>query len=113
MDRDGLGGDASRVRIRASSVAGIGAFWGLGCYGVLWEGVPVVVGRPFVESIVGTLVLLPARALLAAIHLGESLSGRTLLLGDDHAWLAPPVALIGAAIALCVLGCVRLISARR
>lgn len=108
-----MDGVAGRGRVRASSVAGIGAFWGLGCYGVLWEGIPVVVGRTFVESVVGTIVLLPARALLAAIHLGESLSGRTLLLGDDHAWIAPIVAVIGAAIALGLRACARLISVRR
>lgn len=102
-----------RRRVRLSSAAGVGACWGLACYGVLWEGVPVVVGRPFVESAVGTLVLLPARLLLAAIHLGESLTGTTLMLGDDHAWLAVAVSVIGAAIAVGIVAGWRGVSARR
>lgn len=113
--RDGMGGPvgAPRGRVRASTAAGIGAFWGLACYGVLWEGVPLVVGRPFVESAIGTVLLLPARLLLAAIHLGESLVGRTLMLGDDHAWLAAAIAGVGAGIVLAGRAAVGWFTARR
>jgi hypothetical protein len=62
--------------------AGAGALWGGFCYSVLWEGTPFTVDRPFVESVPGTLLLLPARLVLWAIHAAEVLAGRTFDLAD-------------------------------
>src|SRR3712207_5477008 len=78
-------------RAPTPSVAAIGgaagAVWGLLCYSILWHGEPVGVQRPFVESLGGTLALLPARAVLWAIHVAEELAGRPFALADDHWWI--------------------------
>lgn len=63
--------------------AGAGLLWGAFCYSVLWEGTPFNVDRPFVESVLGTLLLLPARLVLWAIHAAELLAGRTFQLADS------------------------------
>jgi hypothetical protein len=63
--------------------AGGGLLWGAFCYSVLWEGTPFGVDRPFVESVLGTLLLLPARLVLWAIRAGELLAGRTFQLADS------------------------------
>jgi hypothetical protein len=57
--------------------AGAGLLWGAFCYSVLWEGTPFEVDRRFFESVVGTLLLLPARLVLWAVHALELLGGRT------------------------------------
>lgn len=79
--------------------AWLGALWGLAGYGVLWEGAPVTVSRPFVESALGTLLLLPPRLVIWAILGAERLAGRTFDLADSHAWIAPAAAVIGAIVA--------------
>jgi hypothetical protein len=63
--------------------AGAGLLWGAFCYSVLWEGTPFGVDRPFVESVLGTLLLLPARVVLWAIHAAELLAGRPFQLADS------------------------------
>ena len=67
--------------------AWLGALWGLAGYGVLWEGAPVTVSRPFVESAIGTLALLPSRVVIWAILATERLAGRPFDLADSHAWI--------------------------
>ena len=86
-------------RITATGLAiGVGAAWGLLGYSILWEGTPVTVDRPFVQSLVGTLVLLPARAVLWGIRAAEELAHRTFDLSQNHGWIAPAAGAIGAAI---------------
>jgi hypothetical protein len=79
---------------------GLGTLWGLLGYAILWEGEPVAVGRPFVQSLVGTLVLLPVRIVLWGIRAAEGLADRTFDLSSTHAWIAPVAGAIGAAIAV-------------
>jgi hypothetical protein len=78
--------------------AGLGALWGLLGYSILWDGVPVTVDRPFVQSVGGTLLLLPVRAVLWGIHLAEDVAGRSFDLSRTHWWIALAAAAIGAAI---------------
>ena len=88
------------ARIEPAAVgAGLGVLWGAFCYSVLWNGTPFAVDRPFVESVVGTLLLLPARLVLWAIHAAESIAGRTFELAAST-W----VFAIGSAVAGLVLG---------
>jgi hypothetical protein len=92
----------ARDRIPRPSVvtiaAAVGSAWGLLCYSILWEGEPVQVQRPFVDSIVGAVALLPVRVVLWAIHLAEDLAGRTFALSANHRWIAFAAAAIGALI---------------
>ncbi len=57
--------------------AGAGLLWGAFAYSVLWEGTPFAVDRRFVGSVLGTIVLLPARIVLWIVREGELLAGRT------------------------------------
>jgi hypothetical protein len=83
-------------------VASLGALWGLVGYAVLWEGVPVTVQRPFVESVPGTVALLPVKSVLWGIRLAETLEHRTFELSDNHWWIAVVAGLVGTAIAVVV-----------
>jgi hypothetical protein len=75
LERTGLDGPP---RIRPVAVtAGAGLLWGAFSYSVLWDGSPFPVDRPFVESVAGTLILLPARIVLWAVHAGEEIAGHT------------------------------------
>jgi hypothetical protein len=87
--------------------AGAGVLWGAFCYSVLWEGTPFAVDRPFVESVPGTLLLLPARLVLWAIHAAELLAGRTFLLADAT-WIFG----LGACVAGLMLGVLIVLAAR-
>lgn len=78
--------------------AGLGALWGLLGYSILWDGVPITVDRPFVQSVGGTLVLLPVRAVLWGIHLAEDVAGRPFDLSRTHWWIALAAGAVGAAI---------------
>lgn len=84
---------------RRNFAAAAGSIWGLATYGVLWEGTPVEATRPFVESAVGTLVLLPSRIVIWAILGAESALGRTFDLSTNYSWIAPASALVGALLA--------------
>ena len=44
--------------------AAVGSVWGLLCYSILWEGEPFQAQRPFVESTLGLIALLPVRIVL-------------------------------------------------
>jgi len=79
--------------------AGIGGFWGLVGYTILWEGVPVQVDRAFVDSIVGLVLLLPVRLVIWSIHVAEELAGRPFDLSRTYLWIGFAASAIGAAIA--------------
>jgi len=81
-----------------AALAGAGALWGFLGYTVLWQGVPFGVNRRFVESVVGTLVLLPVRTVLWGVRLGERIAGRPFDFADDNWWIGVTAALVGGAI---------------
>lgn len=93
-------------------VAGFGVLWGALCYSVLWEGTPFAVDRAFVESALGTLVLLPARLVLWAIRWAELATDRTFDLADNHLWIGFVVSAVGAAIAVVAFIAARTIARR-
>jgi uncharacterized membrane protein YeaQ/YmgE (transglycosylase-associated protein family) len=78
--------------------AATGALWGFIGYTVLWQGVPFGVNRRFVESVIGTLVLLPVRTVLWGVHLGERMAGRPFEFADDNWWIGAAAAVVGGAI---------------
>jgi hypothetical protein len=77
---------------------GLGAVWGLLGYSVLWEGEPFVVDRRFVQSVIGTLILLPIRTVLWAIHQAERVAGRPFDFSANHWWIGVVAGAVGAAI---------------
>ena len=79
---------------------GVGALWGLLCYSVLWDGMPFGVDRRFVESVLGTLVLLPARLVLWMIRGIELATDRTFDFSDNHLWIAFAISAAGATLAV-------------
>ena len=100
-------------RISLVAAAGAaGSVWGLLCYSILWEGVPVEVQRVFVESVVGTIALLPTRLVLWAIHLAETVAGRTFELSANHGWIGVAAAVVGALLAAGVALAVRSLARR-
>jgi hypothetical protein len=90
-----------------ATMAGIGAVWGFFGYTVLWQGVPFGVNRRFVESVVGTLVLLPVRTVLWGVHIGERFAGRSFDFADDNWWIGVAAAAIGAVIVVLAFVVVR------
>jgi hypothetical protein len=90
-----------------AATAGVGAVWGFLGYTVLWQGVPFAVNRRFVESVVGTLVLLPVRTVLWGVHIGERFAGRSFDFADDNWWIGVAAALIGGAIVVLAFVAVR------
>jgi hypothetical protein len=92
---------------------GIGAVWGLLGYSILWEGTPVQVDRPFVQSVAGTLVLLPVRTVLWAIRLAEDVAGRPFDLSSTHWWIAPAAGAVGAVALAGLAWAVRAVVRRR
>jgi hypothetical protein len=95
-ERGGLR-DVPRFSWMAASV-GVGGFWGLVGYTILWEGEPVQVNRSFVESAAGILLLLPVRLVIWSIHLAEELAGRTFDLSRSYLWIGFVASVVGAAI---------------
>jgi hypothetical protein len=91
----------------AGIAAALGGMWGLFGYSVLWDGVPFSVDRPFVQSVTGTLVLLPIRTTLWGIHLAETEAGRTFDFSRNHWWIGLLAGATGAAFALGALWVVR------
>jgi hypothetical protein len=94
---EGLRDEYPRTSGLAGSAAA-GALWGFLGYTVLWQGVPFGVNRRFVESVIGTLVLLPVRTVLWGVHLGERMAGRPFDFADDNWWIGVAAALVGGAI---------------
>lgn len=100
VERTGL---EAPPRIRPASVAaGAGLLWGAFSYSILWEGSPFPVDRAFVESLRGTIVLLPARIALWGMHAAEAISGRTFELSRSTWILALAAGISGLAVGLLV-----------
>ncbi|MGH2637102.1 MAG: hypothetical protein ACRDHU_13290 [Actinomycetota bacterium] len=95
--RDGIYEDGPPRPSPLGIACTIGAVWGLLGYSILWEGIPFLVQRPFVQSVTGTLVLLPIRTVLWAIHASEGLAGRSFDFSRNHWWIAVLAGLVGAA----------------
>jgi hypothetical protein len=100
-DGSGLRDDYPRVTA-LGAITGLGAGWGLLGYAVLWEGTPFQVQRPFVTSVIGTVVLLPARVVIWGIHLAEVMAGRSFDLSQNHWWIALAASTLGAGSLACV-----------
>jgi hypothetical protein len=79
--------------------AAAGAVWGLAAYAVLWGHTSIVVHRPFVVSVLGTVLLLPVRTVLWVIRFVEArAAGSPFDFSGNHAWVGALSALAGAAI---------------
>ena len=71
--------------------------WGLAGYAVLWGHTTVVVSRSFVVSAVGTILLLPVRAVLWVIHSLERVAGSPFEFSDNNWWIGLASGATGAA----------------
>ena len=78
--------------------AAIGAVWGLLGYGLLWGLTPVMVHRTFVVSVPGTILLLPVRVVLWAIHVAEDLTSGPFDFSRNHGWIGVLAGVVGAGI---------------
>jgi hypothetical protein len=76
----------------------IGGAWGLLGYALLWGHTPVMVHRSFVVSVPGTIVLLPARVVLWAIHVAEDLTSGPFDFSRNHGWIGVLAGMVGAGI---------------
>lgn len=90
----------------------LGAAWGAAGYALLWGHTPVTVHRTFVVSPLGTLLLLPVRAVLASIRVVEEhVVGHPFQFADRNGWIGLVAAAVGSLIAatafLAVRGLVR------
>ena len=103
---EGLRDEYPRVSGLAASAA-TGALWGFLGYTVLWQGVPFGVNRRFVESVAGTLVLLPVRTVLWGVHLGERMADRPFDFAGDNWWIGVVAAVVGGAIAVLAFVAIR------
>lgn len=114
MDERAPTGIEQPPRMRPATIgAGAGLLWGAFCYSVLWEGTPFAVDLRFVESVGGTLLLLPARLVLWAVRTLELVTGRTFDLSASTWILGVATAaaglLTGLLIVLAVRGAVSLV----
>lgn len=75
---------------------GVGGLWGAMCYSVLWEGTPFEVDRAFVDGVLGTLVLLPARLVLWSIRWIELATDHTFDFSRNHLWIGLVTSAVGA-----------------
>jgi hypothetical protein len=103
---DRIGVEPRRAR-PATVAAGVGLLWGAFCYSILWDGTPFAVDRPFVESVGGTLLLLPARLVLWAVHGLEIASGRAFDLSRTTWVLGFATAVAGLALGVLAVLAVR------
>ena len=78
--------------------AGAGLIWGLAGYALLWGHTSIVIHRSFVVSPIGTILLLPVRVTLWAIHAAEGLAGRPFDLSGNDWWIGLAAAAAGAGI---------------
>ena len=99
--RPGLRDEYPRPSGIATAVA-VGGLWGVLGYSVLWEGTPFEVDRPFVQSVPGSLALLPARLVLWAIRGLEVVLGRTFDFADNHLWIGLTTSIVGAVLTLTI-----------
>jgi hypothetical protein len=91
--------------LRVSAV--VGAVWGLGGYALLWGHTPLVVHRPFVESLGGTLILLPVRVVLWLIHALERAAGSPFDFSSNNWWIGGSAAVVGAGVVVVATWAVR------
>ena len=91
----------------ATIAASAGAAWGAVGYALLWGHTPWFVGRAFVVSPVGTILLLPVRTVLWGIHRAEGWTDRTFALADSNWWIGLASAAVGATLAVAALLVVR------
>ena len=83
--------------------AATAASWLLLAFTVLWGYTSIQVTRPFVQSVPGSLVLLPVRTVLVAIHMVEDhLVERPFDLSANHDWIGFVSAAVGALITTAV-----------
>jgi hypothetical protein len=88
--------------------AAIGAGWGFASYLLLWGHTPFVVHRSFVVSVVGTVLLLPVRIVLWAIHELERSAGRSFDLAENNWWIGVVASVVGGGVVALVAWLVRL-----
>jgi hypothetical protein len=79
--------------------AAVGALWGGAGYAILWGHAPIVVGRRFVTSPLGTVAFLPVRLVLWWIRMVEGWMGRSFELAEESWWIGVVAALAGAVLA--------------
>jgi hypothetical protein len=91
--------------LRASAI--VGAVWGVSGYALLWGHTPIVIHRTFVESVVGTLVLLPVRVVLWIIHGLERAAGAPFDFSSNNWWIGASAAVVGAVTVVVVAWVVR------
>ena len=85
----------------------IGAAWGMGGYALLWGHTPIVVHASFVESLGGTLLLLPVRVILWIIHGLERAAGGPFDFSSNHWWIGLSAGVVGATLVVAVTWLVR------
>lgn len=101
-------GIAPPPRMRPETIgAAAGLLWGAFCFSVLWEGTPFAVDLRFVESVGGSLLLLPARLVLWGVRAAETATGRTFELADSTWILGAATAVTGLSIGVLAVVAVR------
>jgi ABC-type xylose transport system permease subunit len=99
--RQGLRDEDPPVRSGIAAAIALGGMWGLLGYAVLWQGVPFAVDRSFVESLAGTVLLLPVRIVLWAIRSAEQHAGHPFAFSNSTSeWIALAASAAGALVAL-------------
>jgi hypothetical protein len=94
--------------------AALGAAWGFAGYVLLWGYTPIVIQRPFVLSAIGTVLLLPVRIVLWAVHGLERAASHPFDFAENNWWIGVAAAIVGAAMVALVTWVVRaVILARR
>ncbi|HEX6262667.1 MAG TPA: hypothetical protein VF097_07460 [Actinomycetota bacterium] len=88
-----------RVHPVMAAMAG-GALWGAMGYAVLWGLSPIVVGRAFVVSAIGTILFLPVRLVLWVLRWVEGLVGRPFEFAHSNWWIGALAAVVGAGIGI-------------
>jgi hypothetical protein len=84
---------------RPAVAAVAGAVWGLAGYALLWGYTPIVIQRPFVVSIPGTMLLLPVRIVLWGIRLVEDhIAAAPFDFSRNHGWIGALAGAVGAAL---------------
>jgi hypothetical protein len=107
-DRPSPTGIEQPPRMRPETLgAAAGLLWGAFCFSVLWEGTPFGVDLRFVESVGGSLLLLPARLVLWGVRAAEVGAGRTFELSDSTWILAVLTAVTGLLVGVLVVLAVR------
>jgi hypothetical protein len=95
-------------------VAGaLGAAWGFAGYVLLWGYTPIVIQRPFVLSAIGTVLLLPVRIVLWAIHGLERAAEHSFDFSANNWWIGVAAAAVGAILWGSAILIVRAVARRR